>query len=271
MSKNFKIYIFLLILTILGFIFYSNRVVIKEYFIKPEHIDLPEEIEFNKQGEDLQDDNGDDDELINIVETQNLAYQQQSFANPRPLDEINLAVPFTIQSPNQKWELPFKEGCEEAVILMIYSFLNNELITVNSALNDIQEMVDWQIENWGGHFDLSATTTAEMAEKFYNLDAEVIELKSIEQIQDIVSTGYPLILPAAGRELKNPYFRTPGPIYHMLVIKGYTGDMIITNDPGTKRGKDYVYNPDVLWNAIADWDYSIMNPNQDRKIGILLK
>ena len=47
--------------------------------------------------------------------------------------------------------------------------------------------------------------------------------------------GVPVLLPAAGRLLRNPYFSGQGPLYHMLVVKGYTRDgKIITDDPGTR-------------------------------------
>ena len=280
MFKDFKIYLFLLILIILGFVFYNNRVIIKEYFTKQENIKLPEEIKFVEiEREDLGVEENNDD--IKSVEAENFPSLQndenindgllESLPNPR-VQEINLAVPFTIQSPDQKWDELYKEGCEEACVLMVYSFLNNQNISMDSALKDIGEMIYWQIENWNGHFDLSATTTAEMAKEFYNLDIEIIELSSIEQIKDIIRTGYPLILPCAGRELKNPNFKQPGPLYHMLIVKGFTKDgLIITNDPGTRKGKDYVYQPDILWNAIADWDYNLKNPNQNEKVGIILK
>jgi len=53
--------------------------------------------------------------------------------------------------------------------------------------------------------------------------------------------------------LKNPNFKAPGPIYHMLVIKGLTktGDFI-TNDNGTRNGHNYIYKPDILYAAIHD-------------------
>jgi len=55
--------------------------------------------------------------------------------------------------------------------------------------------------------------------------------------------------------LGNPYFRTPGPIYHMLVVKGYDEDEFITNDVGTKRGDGFRYKYDRLISAIHDWDH----------------
>lgn len=300
MKKDFKIYlsthliykikcggVFLLILIVLGLVFYFQRIRIKEFFVLEKQINLPREIKFeeifketeeqrNKRTEEQINENTKETDSTKEVKEINSSVNSEfsEGINPRILKSvgINLAVPFTIQSPDQKWELPFKEGCEEAVILMVYSFLNDKQITISSALNDIQEMVDWQIENYKAHFDLSATTTVEMAKIVYNLEAEIIELNSIEDIKNIIQTGYPLILPCAGRELGNPNFRTPGPLYHMLVVKGFTNDgLIITNDPGTRKGEDYVYNPDVLWNAIADWDYKTQNPDQNVKIGILLK
>ena len=155
---------------------------------------------------------------------------------------------------------------------MVNAFLNDQNITVESALKDIGEMIDWQLENYDGHFDLPVVTTAEMAEITYGLEAELIELNSIDDVKEIIRTGYPLILPCAGRELKNPNFKQPGPLYHMLVVKGFLADgAIITNDPGTRKGENYIYEADVLWNAIADWNEETKNPDQNVKAGILLK
>jgi hypothetical protein len=39
----------------------------------------------------------------------------------------------------------------------------------------------------------------------------------------------------------------------MLVVKGYTSDgKIITNDVGTRRGKDYAYDPSVFAASMHD-------------------
>ncbi len=262
MKKDFKIYLFLLVLIILGFVFYNNRVMIKEYFSEPEKIELPEEIKFEDVVEKQKNPETEEQE----IKTKEVAEDKLEIL------EINLAVPFTIQSPDQKWEEPYKEGCEEASILMVQAFLNDQAISIASALEDIGDMVDWQLENYGGHFDLSASTTVQMAKEFLNLNAELIHLESIKEIKEIIKTGYPLILPCAGRELGNPNFKQPGPLYHMLIVKGFTKDgLIITNDPGTRKGENYVYSPDILWQAIADWDYDFQSPNQNKKLGIILK
>jgi hypothetical protein len=40
----------------------------------------------------------------------------------------------------------------------------------------------------------------------------------------------------------------------MLVIKGYTSaEKFITNDPGTRRGADFLYDENVIMEAMHDW------------------
>jgi hypothetical protein len=81
----------------------------------------------------------------------------------------------------------------------------------------------------------------------------VINQVTTESIKEELAKGNPIIIPAAGRRLLNPYFSGEGPWYHMLVVKGYDRNEFITNDPGTKRGDGYKYKYDVLVNAIHDW------------------
>jgi hypothetical protein len=67
--------------------------------------------------------------------------------------------------------------------------------------------------------------------------------------------GVPVIIPASGKELQNPNFRNGGPPYHMLVMKGYLADgRWIVNDPGTRKGADYLYGKQLLLNAVHDWN-----------------
>ncbi|HNZ86537.1 MAG TPA: C39 family peptidase [bacterium] len=278
MSKRYKIYLIFLILIIFGFILYFKRIAIKEYFINSKKVNLPEEQsveDISSFKVDLKDDNDKNNSIETIHEPsiqKSDSIESTNLHTETTKQEINLKVPFTIQSPDQKWDGVYKEGCEEASILMVYSFLNNKNITVDSAMKDIGAMINLQNEIFSGHYNLSATTTAYLANKFFGLDSQIVQLKSIEDIKSILSNGNPLILPALGRELHNPNFKSPGPIYHMLVVKGYTKDgAIITNDPGTRKGKDYIYNSDILFNAIADWDYNIGTPNANIKVGIILK
>lgn len=171
--------------------------------------------------------------------------------------EFNLDVPFTVQAPLGVWDALHNDACEEASAIMSFDFvLKKPIGDASAADKEILKIVDWENTNFGFSKDTDAEKTAEILQKFYGLkNAEVKYDITMDNIKAAVASGFPVIVPAAGRELHNPYYRAPGPLYHMLVIKGYTKDgKIITNDPGTKHGEDYVYDSQVLFNAIHDWN-----------------
>jgi hypothetical protein len=118
---------------------------------------------------------------------------------------------------------------------------------------EIQALVSWQEKNWGGHFDLTVTQTAELANSYYGLNFEVKNIGSINDIKSEVSQNHLVIVPTAGRLLGNPNFRSPGPVYHMIVVSGYNQNSITTQDVGTRNGKNYTYANSILFNAIHDW------------------
>jgi hypothetical protein len=181
---------------------------------------------------------------------------------------LNLSVPFTPQAPFANWSLPYKESCEEASLLMVYYFFQDKSLTPDLARVEIDDLVAWQLSNYGSHRDLSARETGELARAYWGVDFEVVEDLTVDKIMSYLSVGYPVIVPAVGRELNNPHFRQPGPLYHMLVIKGYTKDKFITNDPGTRYGADYLYAKEELLAAVHDWTGE--RPD-GHKIGLIIK
>ncbi len=82
---------------------------------------------------------------------------------------------------------------------------------------------------------------------------DVLYDSGIGEIANHLRAGRPVIVPLAGRMLKNPYYTPPGPAYHMLVVKGITalGDLIV-NDVGTKHGHGFLYNPKIFLAAMHD-------------------
>lgn len=170
--------------------------------------------------------------------------------------EINLAVPFTVQAPHANWEAPYKEFCEEASVLMAIRYLQNQPIpSAEAADAALLEIKDFEESRFGYYEDTTAAQTAiVMREHFKRDDVVLVENPSVTDIKQALADGKLVIMPVAGQQLGNPYFRAPGPLYHMLVIKGYTTQgKFITNDPGTRRGADYIYEENVLMNAMHDW------------------
>jgi len=140
---------------------------------------------------------------------------------------------------------------------MVVNYFNDgQPRTIAVLGKEILKMVRFQKKKLGGHYDLTAKQMAQLVKDYYGY--ENVDVKydiTIQDIKDELDKGNPVIVPAAGRRLYNPFYTPPGPYYHALVIIGYndrTGEFV-TNDPGTKRGKSFRYKYDVLYNAISDW------------------
>ncbi len=170
--------------------------------------------------------------------------------------EFNLAVPFTSQAPFAVWDAIHEDACEEASVIMVDAFYKNKRLTAKSADEEILSTVEWETNTFGYWKDTTIEETARiLREKYGYKNVRVVYDPSLDDIKREILKGHPVIIPAAGQLLYNRYFHQPGPLYHMLVVRGWlkNGD-IITNDPGTKRGEGYIYRPEILMSAIHDWN-----------------
>jgi hypothetical protein len=167
-----------------------------------------------------------------------------------------LPVPFTSQAPEANWDLPYQEACEEASMVMAAEYFKgnkNLQLATAYANQEILKFVDWQKINRGFYEDTTASQVVSIIKDYYDLTAEVADYNP-EVVKQALLNNRLVLIPFAGRLLGNPYFHRPGPLYHMLVVKGYEGDEFITNDPGTKRGESFRYNKSVFDRAAHDWN-----------------
>lgn len=181
---------------------------------------------------------------------------KKSAPTPAP-DQINLAVPFTSQAPFAVWDQPYQDGCEEASSAMVhYYYAKKQFASREEADAELNRLFDWQDATFGTNKDSSATTTARILTDYYGYKNVVVRTNiTAKDIRTELAAGRPVIVPAFGKALKNPNFRNGGPVYHMLVIKGYIGEShFITNDPGTRNGADYTYTKETMVNALHDWN-----------------
>ncbi|MEK7508887.1 MAG: C39 family peptidase [Patescibacteria group bacterium] len=170
--------------------------------------------------------------------------------------EINLKVPFVLQAPNALWDALHEDACEEASVIMFNAFFKKKTGFTKQEMEDaIQKVVAWEKNKFGFFEDTTVEETVQILKEYFGLTGvKAVYDITIDDIKKELAAGRPVIVPAAGKLLFNPNFRGGGPPYHMLVIKGYTKNgYFITNDPGTKRGADYIYKIDVLYKAIHDW------------------
>ena len=191
------------------------------------------------------------------------------FTGTRP-ESMNLAVPFVSQAPKQNWAMPYQEACEEASLLMVKNFLQGHTaLTVDQADTAILDLIAYETAQ-GDPADITLRRLSEVARTYFHLQPTIRAVTSVEELKNAVANGFPVIIPADGKALKNPNFHNGGPPYHMLVVKGYLKDgRLITNDPGTRKGADYVYDPALLFGALHDWNGGDV-PNGEKVALVLL-
>jgi hypothetical protein len=167
---------------------------------------------------------------------------------------INLAVPFSPQAPFGDWSLPYEDACEETSAILVDAYYRNKALTADIVNQEILAVVAWEKIKFGYYENTSAAETAVILREYFGYKrVDVLYNITIDDIKNQILAGRPVIVPLDGRLLGNPYYTQPGPVYHMLVIKGITKDgNFITNDVGTRRGQNYVYNSQVLFDAIHD-------------------
>ncbi|MCX5726720.1 MAG: C39 family peptidase [Candidatus Saganbacteria bacterium] len=187
-------------------------------------------------------------------------------------EKVDLPVPFLCQAPFGDWSHPWQDACEEANIIMAMKYVKGEPLTSKSGNFEILDLIEFQVIKYGGHYDLTAKQTVKLIKDFYKYGkVEVSYEVSIEDIKKNLAEGNIVIAPMAGRLLGNPYYTPPGPAYHMMLFKGYDDrrSEFITNDPGTRHGKDYRFKYAVAYNAIHDWTGSKETIAEGRKAMIV--
>lgn len=168
--------------------------------------------------------------------------------------EVNLDVLFYSQAPFGNWGMPYQEACEEASLLLAYYYVTGKTVDINQFEKDLLAMVEWEKNYFGQYEHTTIEETGEMAEKHLDLKSyKILENPSVEDLKKELAQGHPIVAPFGGRYLGNPYYTGAGPVYHMLVIRGYDEKHFITNDVGTRRGENFIYTYETLMSALHDY------------------
>lgn len=202
---------------------------------------------------------------VEAIRTEQLALQAQrkptNSATPTPRSNsslpktFQLQVPFTSQAPTANWDELHNEACEEASVIMANAYFSGtKSLPAPDVEREISKMTNWQNNNFGYHLSIDTDETVKMIESVYDLNAETVTI-SENAIKKALSENKVVIIPANGQMLGNPNFRAPGPIYHMFVITGWNEKEFITNDPGTRKGHNYVYTYKTIYDATGNWNH----------------
>ena len=169
-------------------------------------------------------------------------------------EKMFVSVPFTSQAPFGVWDEYHEEACEEAALLMVAYHLKGKTLDRDTAEKELQALIAFQLKNYGEYKDSDVAQTIKLGKDFYGLNnLKAVYDFSLAELKEYLAQGKPIIIPTAGRLLKNPNFTSPGPLYHNLVLVGWEKGAIITNDPGTRRGEGYRYEEKLLYSAIHDF------------------
>lgn len=189
-------------------------------------------------------------------------------------DNILHNVDFTSQAPFRDWSYPWQDACEEAAVLMTMRYFDGRGIEDKYDARDaLQEIIDWENENFGFYRDTSATTTMKIITDFYDYHDVRLEYDpTLEFIKRELARGNLITVPTAGRILENPYFTPPGPIYHNIVLIGYDDEKEIfyANDPGIMSGGGFKYSYENIMESIADWSYEKASIDMDKRVILIV-
>ncbi|NQU77759.1 C39 family peptidase [Candidatus Falkowbacteria bacterium] len=168
-------------------------------------------------------------------------------------ETFDLPVKFVSQAPFEIWDALHKDACEEAAMIMVVKYLRGEDLDKQIMEDEIVALIKWEEER-GYKKDLTAQEAVDILENYFRMDAWTEKDVSVDKIKEELSLGNLIITPHAGRQLGNPYYNRPGPLYHYLVIRGWTQNEFITNDEGTKRGEAFKYSYNKIIETVHDWN-----------------
>lgn len=191
---------------------------------------------------------GEEQDIIDRVEEESV--QEKEYFDP-------LDTPFIVQAPFGEWSNPyFENGCEEASMLMVASLLEGKMsVLPDEAKQELLKIAAYEEKVFGHAVDTDAQDTRRILYEYFDIEGQVLELDQEQELQTLLQAKNILLLPADGKKLGNPFFTAPGPETHMLVVLAYdvkTGEYVV-HDPGTKRGEQYRYAKQTLWDAAIDY------------------
>jgi hypothetical protein len=171
-----------------------------------------------------------------------------------PPSEINLEVPFYSQAPDANWDAPWQEACEEAASTLAVYYATGKPLTKEQFKSEVLRLVEWENKTYGDYEHTTIDQTARMIREVLGFsDFEVLENPTVEQMKAALAKGSVIVAPFSGKDLKNPFYSNGGPLYHMMVIRGYDSKNFITNDVGTKRGENFIYPFARIIETMHDW------------------
>lgn len=181
---------------------------------------------------------------------------------PTPPVQVQLAVPYVNEAPDGNWSGPWKNGCEEAAVVMVEAFYQNKSsVSIAEAKQMMQQLFDEQDREWGSNANSDAARTVQFIHELDLFKARIVEDPTVQQIKEEVAAGRPVITLHRGFELGNsniPFLAT-GSSYHTLVVVGYDDarkEFMVHDDGDDKAGTNRRYSYAVVMGSLHDYNYT---------------
>lgn len=176
--------------------------------------------------------------------------------------QVSLEVPYVSEAPDGNWTGPWKNGCEEAAIVMVERFYKGQrTVGIADARAALLHLFNYQDRQWGSNANSDAVRTADIANELRLFQARVVTDPTLEGIKKELAAGRLIITLHRGFELgnKNIPFLATGSSYHTLVLIGYddaTQEFITHDDGDMKAGRGRRYTYSVVMNSLHDYNYA---------------
>lgn len=212
--------------------------------------------------------------LIAIAVTIIVAHYSSPSATSAEVPEpaaFSLPVPYTTQAPTGDWL--GNEDCEEASITMANAYLTGdttEVLPTDAASTAIDNLVEWEQQNFGYNANTGAEQTATIAESVDKLNVQIVDNYTEDQMKQALLNHKVILLMVNAQELHNPNYGEDAPTYHVVVVYGYDGGAFLIHDPGTETGESNKYTYAELYAAGADWNNTTNTLNPSRKVALFL-
>jgi len=184
--------------------------------------------------------------------TEDLSPQPTTINSDGLPDRHLINTAFVPQAPEKNWDQPWQDACEEAALLTVHYYLENETPDLATMLNDYQTLLAKSTTR-----DINLEDMGKIAKDLYNYQPQIIDNPTIENIKTFIAVDTPVIISANGKILfsENKHFKNGGPWYHNLVILGYddTNETFTVHDVGTQFGAYFRYTYATLMDSIHDF------------------
>jgi Peptidase_C39 like family len=176
---------------------------------------------------------------------------------PRPLPQsVFIKVPYTSQAPRADWPT-HEDYCEPAALLMYADFLHGDkrqVIPADEADREMTTIIRWERLTFASpHPDLTLEQMGQTAEHFHGF-GHFVQPADLGAVKQQLAAGHPVIIPvmthgAPGGQPLSPHYGRQN-VYHVILITGYDGDRVYTNDAGFMQGQNQSYAWSTLESAM---------------------